>query len=403
MRIGIVGYCNPFELKDFLFSGQDIPNINKSATAVNTLVKELLQKGHSVKLFTTFSEKGNVVKLYGNNLTIFLCSRYCSIPKMAFFSRIYMVSRLVRVIKSEIHDLNVLHAHWTYEFALAAKHFSNQIPVFCTVRDWCPYILSMQVGIKAKIYWSISWLIFKQVMKGDQINFIANSFYTYERIKAMYPYKDVKIIPNPIQKEYILDVPKQRIEHPVFISICQNIEEKRKNVYRLILAFQLYHKNNRNATLMLIGNGATEGNKIIAKWKKQNLLSGVRLCGYVNHDKLMNLIDCSTALIHPSLEETFGNILLEGMARGKLCIGGEKSGAVPQVLGNGKYGLLCDVENINSMVKAMEIANDEQIVRGIVKQATTYLKENYSSTVIADKHIALYKTIMNVFPESLES
>ena len=101
-------------------------------------------------------------------------------------------------------------------------------------------------------------------------------------------------------------------------------------------------------------------------------------------------IDKSTCLVHPALEETFGNILLEGMARRVVVIGGEHSGAVPFVLQNGKCGILCDVTSVESIVNAMEKSLDEKTAIQLLNDGTDYLLNTYSSDVVLNRHIDLF-------------
>ena len=100
-------------------------------------------------------------------------------------------------------------------------------------------------------------------------------------------------------------------------------------------AFGLFRQKFPNAILQLVGAPFIEGEPIIEKWKRQNLLQQVILVGSVKHDKLIEYIDQATLFITPSLEETFGNTLLESIVRKVPVIGGINSGAVPYVL---QYG-----------------------------------------------------------------
>lgn len=391
MRIGIVSPCNPSEFKEFFSCGQDVPDINKGASAVNTLVKEFLRQGHYVKVFTSYNGTEGIKKFIGPQIEFFMCQNNKPLPFTAFLSQLYMVPRIVDIIRKEVSDLDVLHAHWTYEYAMAAMVFAKRLPVFCTVRDWCPYIQTTQVSFRDILFWKVSRFVFERVMANRHIHFIANSHYTYNCIVKRYPNKKVMIIPNPIEKGYILDKEKQHIETAKFIAISQAIGDKRKNYDMLLHAFKCFHERYPDSELLLVGAGFVNSNHYVLRWKEQNLLSGVKLCGFVNHNKLMELIDKSSCLIHPSLEETFGNILLEGMARCKPCIGGKDSGAVPMVLGHGKYGVLCDVKDLSSIVYAMEKTCDRDFVLALTSRTTKYLKTAFASNIIANSHIALYR------------
>lgn len=393
MNIAIVGYFNPKCISEYLFE-KDIPLINEAATAVNILVKAFLDAGHYVKVFTSFPEQGVNRIIKGKNIEVHLVSSYSKIKKFSFFSRVYMVNRLINLMEGQIDDVNVIHAHWTYEFALAAKHFADKKQVVCTVRDWCPYILSIQTSLKDKIIWLISYIIFRKVMNGILIHFVANSQYTYDKIMSDYPQKEVQIIPNPIEQSLILSEKKNQSVSHKFISIAQRIDDKRKNIPVLLKAFDLYKKKYSDSSLTLVGD--YDANGTLYKTIAQNSSSGVKITGKLSRCEIINLIDESSCLVHPSLEETFGNILLEAMARKIPCIGGEESGAVPTVLGNGKCGILCDITDYQAIYSAMLSINEVDLRNRIINNATKMIKDLYSSDVIVDQHIHLYNELLSI-------
>lgn len=388
MNIGICGPVNPKMLSAYLHRGQKIPDINKSANAVNTYIIELLRNGHHVIVVTSdvpgFKED-EVLK--GDNILIHIVRSNPGLYVTSTLSRIYMIPRLKKALKLYVADMEVLHAQWTYDFALAAKSFEKELPVFCSVRDWCPYIMSIQKGFK-KMQWFIYYLIFKKVMKSERIHFIANSEYTYNCIKRDYPNKDVSIIYNPIDKQYVLSEKKKKITSPTFISIAGDLAEGRKNIGTLIMAFAKFYINHKDSVLKLVG----EDSGIRQKYDHNHLFDGVEFLGVMDHHALIDEIDNCTCLIHPSLEETFGNILIEGMARKVVVIGGKDSGAVPQVMGNGEFGILCDVTSEQSIVDAMEKACDHRVTDMYVERATTSLRDNYCSDIIEEQHLRLYKS-----------
>lgn len=389
MNIGICGPINPSVLKDYFFAGQNIPSINKAATAVNTYVKELLRNGHNVIVVTcAIPGCSEDLVLEGENLLVHIVHSNPSFYLTHALSRYYMIGRLRNVLKKYIDKIDVLHAQWTYDFALASKSFQYRLPVFCTVRDWCPYILSLQVGLK-KIQWRMYHHIFSKVMDADNIHFIANSDYTYRCIKEQYPLKEISLIFNSIDKEYIVENISASDKKIVFISIANSLLEKRKNIYKLLRAFAIFHTEHPESILKLVGTISSDTPEWI-QWNNEGLFNGVEICGHLNHDALIQEIDKSSCLIHPSLEETFGNILIEGMARGIPVIGGVNSGAVPQVLDNGKSGILCDVTSVPSIVEAMNKSCDRKEILSITSSATISLKKKYSSDIIMKRHLEVY-------------
>lgn len=391
MNIGICGPFNPFSIKEFFYGGQDILNINKTASAVNTYVKELLLLGHNVTIVTCDVHGiSNDIILKGNNLLVHVVHDSPGLFITHGLSRIYMVKRIRKVLNLYINGLDVLHAQWTYDFALASKSFENKLPVFCTIRDWCPYIMTVQSGVKI-IQWKLYYLIFRKVMKSNKIHFIANSKYTYDSVISDYPEKEITIIFNPIDKSYIIDKKKYIVPSPTFITIAGSIGEKRKNIVTLLRAFHSFHSKHPESILKIVGRVCTEDNPLIKSWKVEGLLNGVDFLGYITHKQLIDEIDRCSCLVHPSLEETFGNIFLEGMSRCLPVIGGSKSGAVPYVLDNGNSGILCDITSVDSIENALEKSCNPIIVKKLVSNATKLLKMQYASNEIAQKHIYLYQ------------
>ena len=139
MRIGIVGPFNPAFIADRL-EDNEIPEINGVATAVNTLVWELIEQGHTVKVFTLHSLLPNTYrKLHGKNIEVHLIPSGI-LPRMLGYhqlvvGQLYLPRRMAKVIRKEINNLDVLHAHWTYEYAKAILPFAGQLPIFDMVRD----------------------------------------------------------------------------------------------------------------------------------------------------------------------------------------------------------------------------------------------------------------------------
>lgn len=395
MRIGIVGPFNPASIANRLECNA-VPNINGDATAVNTLVRELLDQGHHIEVFTLHSLLPNAyTKLMGKHIVVHIIP-VGIIPRLLGYhqfvvGQFYLPHRIANVIRKEISNLDVLHAHWTYEYAKAVLPFAGKVPIFDTVRDWCPYQLSVMKG-RSRLDWVLKSITFKQVMKEKRMTFIANSSYTKRMITETYPDKQVPVIPNPIDKSWILPEKKQEERHK-FVSIAAGLLSPRKNISTLLEAFSIYRSNYSDAELHLVG-GYDEHNDVFRNWQERGWLDGVTLHGALPHDELAALLDQMSCLVHPAWEETFGNILLEAMSRCVPCIGGKESGAVPDVLGHGKYGLVCDIRDAKSIYETMLLMNKDDINQNIQHEATKMLKENYSSDIIAKKHVELFSSML---------
>lgn len=393
MNIGIVAYINPSEFKEYFDDSVKLPNINRGASAVNTITLGLLKAGENITIISSYPSKGSTQHFYGKNISIHLVSTYNSFPKSNVIEKYYMINRIKKELSLHIDSLDIIHTHWTYDFAMACSYFSNIKPLVCTIRDWAPIIKKYEKGHRKLLWYLIQERLFKKVLSNRNIHFIANSRYIFELMKKTYPQNECNIIENPIKKEFILQNRESYPASPIIISISQDLMDLRKNYTKLLEAFCIFRKTNPDAKLYLVG--AFNKNHVIFKsWERNNLLNGVNFLGFINHDHLIKLLDKASMLIHPSLEESFGNTLLEGMARRIPVIGGKNSGAVPYVLGHGKYGYLADVTDVEDILATITIASKEANNKNIINNATSYLLKNMNEEVISMRHITLFEEIL---------
>lgn len=395
MNIGIVSPFNPQSVSEYL--DNSIPqesNISCSAPSVETYVIGLLRDGHYVRIFTLHSGRKSILHFYGKQIDIYSIK---SGDSFCFFKPLFNIWKssisLKKLIKKHIKGLDVLHAQWTYEYAFATITFTHQLPVFCTVRDWAPYVWSTIKGWfrNYRLLWISKIIMWRKVINNESIHFIANSEYTQKCLMSTKK-GDIPIIYNPIDTQFIKKERDKYPDHPILISVSVNLSE-RKNYNTLIKAFSQLLKRHPDAELLLCGAPFNKNNPQIKEWQNLELLNHVHLIGKVNHEQLFNYYDQATLLVHPSIEETFGNTLIEAMARRIPCIGGEKAGAVPFVLDHGKCGLLCDVTNPDSICNTINrIIEEKELYNSLVNIGTEQLLEKYADNVIVKRHIEYYKT-----------
>lgn len=398
MNIGIVSNINPGELREFLYDNQVIPKSYSMSSSVQAIVTGLIKLGHNVIAFSPISAKSihgkKTVVIEGPHLKIYLIR---VLPKIDYLIRhLYLPQLISRFIKKELSNLDVLHAQWTYECSAATIPFSCKRPTFCSVRDWWPvqYEYFKKEDRHQRILWGrTKRIMFEKTMQDSHITFVANSEYTKRQITDLYPHYNVPIIPNPIIEEYIASN-NEYVFNNVFVSIANSLFEKRKNITTLLEAFSQYYRERKGARLILVGDYSKD-DAIYKDWQKNNLLHGVEFCGILPHDQVLEKLDEASVMIHPSLEETFGNILLEGMARKLLVVGGEKSAAVPAVLGYGKYGLVGDVTTSSGLLSLMNhIYEKEDHFKEIVESSTSFLVGNLTDIAVAKQHVEMYNSFI---------
>jgi glycosyltransferase involved in cell wall biosynthesis len=354
---------------------------------VTQLVQEYLRLGHEVSVYTLDStlSKGKELKLEGEKLKIYVGSfrrgKRVTLDFQSFERR-----SLLRFMLSDRPE--VIHAHWTYEFAQAA--IASDIPHVITVRDWAPAILRLM----PKPY-RLMRLIMNFITLRKAENLSANSPYIAKKLER-YCKQEIFMVPNGISDAFMDEGGKTLNQAtPVVISISNGFG-KLKNIKSLILAHEIHNKQRTTKTrLRLIGKGLERGG-LANKWAVDNGIddSFVSYVGPLSRDKVMEELTSADLMVHPALEESFGNTLVEAMATGVPVIAGERSGATAWVLDNGKAGKLVDVRSPKQIALAIdEILNDEQIWSYYSKAGFARAQNDFGMKSIALRYINLLERV----------
>lgn len=282
---------------------------------------------------------------------------------------------------------DIVHAHWSYEYALGA--LATGIPTLVTVRDWAPAILRLSPDP----YRAARLALFLMCMfRAPYLTSV--SPYIQRRVEGLTR-KPAPVVPNGFpddlfhQSRAPLDLSAPRL-----VSV-NNGFGPRKNVQALLLAFRAVREAVPSAQLCLVGRdfeptGAAE------EWaRRRRLLPGVRFVGPLSRDKTLDVIGGATALVHPALEESFGNTLVEAMARGVPVVGGGRSGAVPWVLDSGRAGVLTDVRNPSEMAQAVitlitSIGVNQQFSSAGYRRAWSCFRQSR----VTDRYLAEYYRVL---------
>ena len=114
----------------------------------------------------------------------------------------------------------------------------------------------------------------------------------------------------------------------------------------------------------------------------------------ISHDLINENIKDSHLLLHPSLEESFGVVLIEAMSFGVPTIGGNNSGAVPWVVND--ENLLVDVKNPVEMANKMfELLANVDLYRNSAISGYLNVSSRFSSTVVTNSYLDYYNEILN--------
>lgn len=239
---------------------------------------------------------------------------------------------------------DVVSAHWTYEFALGT--LDSRLPHLITVHDWAPAILWALRDRYRTVRLLMQLLTFARGR-----NFAAVSPYMARRSRLLTR-RPVSVLPNGLDSSWYAET-LQRPSQMRVLAVNHGFA-RHKNVQRLLIAWPKVLDSHPSAELVLAGHGYGVSGQA-SKWAEENgLTQGVRFLGPVAHAELKDLLRSADVFAHPSLEESFGLVVLEAMAQGVPVLGGDRSGAVPWLLEDGA-GVLIDVREAEAIADGLNM------------------------------------------------
>lgn len=373
------------------------PNGYIGAPILATLIESLIDRGHDIVGITTDAslpiKRGNIT-LQGERLKMVYCPqrRRAFSPADGHIGRAadgFRLERRFLVEAIRAADPDVVHAHWLYEFAWAAQDASY--PHVLTAHDSPAQILKYS----RNLYRAARYLMARRVASRTH-HLTTVSPYMQKELAAITAAR-VDVVPNPLPR-HVLSVGAAR-PNPIGgtdskrsprLAMVFNGWGSRKNGEAGLRAFALIRQELPEAELYLFGQGVGEGEEA-ARWAEAaGLTEGVRFVGRLPHEQLLQQLSTCDLLLHPALEESFGAVLIEAMSLGVPVVGGEASGAVPWVVGEG--GRLVNVRYPQAMAQAaLALLSDPGALAALGVQARESTLARFSPDAVAAAYEAYYR------------
>ncbi|TFE49843.1 glycosyltransferase family 1 protein [Streptomyces sp. ICN441] len=336
MHIGFAGPVDLATLRSHLPEG--VPAVY-AFPYTGWLVRTWLEQGHRVTVYALSAELSEC-RVYGDGDPL----RIVAVPQRHrarhrardFF--LFERRGLARAMRE--HPADVISAHWTYEFALAAT--DTGLPSCVTAHD-APLRAAWEM--RSAFRWMRHSLALPAVHRATTLS--AVSPYTVRHLRrCLGVRRHVEVIPNGVLLDSLprAGAPRHHGE-PVFASALQGWG-RLKNGIGLLQAFRQVRDRLPAARLLMCGAGFGPGGPAENWAVGKGLHRGVEFAGPTAHPLLLQrLAREADVLVHPSRAENLPLTILEAMAVGVPVVAGGRSGGVPWVLDDGRAGVLTDVED----------------------------------------------------------
>lgn len=296
----------------------------------------------------------------------------------------WRMARFVRRLRPDI-----VHAHGTENtYGHAA------------VRSGCPFCITAQ-GLFFQILpalgrpptWNERFLRWGEERVWKKTKFaIAKSEYVKKALVAQYPHLQLALIPNTY--ELALDAPlAPRDGHAV--AYVGTLDE-RKGVRYLAEAMRDVAKTIPDVELHVIGNPPEETAQGYAgeclRSLRETLGARLVLHGRVPSRELFGILDGCRVLVAPSLEEMFGNQLIEGLMRGCHGIVAEGTALAENARRFGNATIVPQ-RNAAAIAAALRCELSKSFNPVLAESARHCIRDENAPSVIAGKHLLFYETV----------
>ncbi|MFA5967363.1 MAG: glycosyltransferase family 1 protein [Patescibacteria group bacterium] len=230
----------------------------------------------------------------------------------------------------------------------------RRVPVVTAVMDFVSFILPERHKLKALILERI-WM--RPALRYSQ-KIIAISEHTKQDAIRLFKVNPAKIAVTPLapsfgssEKPYPLPYTK--------IILGVGTLEPRKNLERLVAAFNLIKAEVQEATLVLVGRWGWQSDGIKKAIATSPYGKDIHILEDVNNTQKKSIYQQAAVLAFSSLYEGFGLPLLEAMACGTPVVAANTS-SVPEVVG--EAALLVDPASITELATAIQkVLQDDRL------------------------------------------
>lgn len=398
MKIGIAGPITTASVSQHLIGDvSSMPRGMEGAPFLGTLVSTLIERGHEVSAYTLDravpASLSRPIVVHGQRGFKIYYGHYRP-HSFRFNGR--RLGRIVDFFRTECLVIraaimadkpDVVHAHWTYEFALAA--IASKRPYVVTCHD-SPYLV---LKLAPNIYRFGRYLMARSVFNKARM-ITAVSPYLKAEIQKYSPVP-ITVVPNPLPSAVFdpsLSVTRHYGGERYHIAIILTGWSKRKNPEPALKAFAKFRLSTRNSTLHLFGYDFGIGEKGHLWAKAQSIDEGMVFHGYLPPAELLQQLNTMHLLVHPAIEESFGMAVAEAMALGIPVIGGIRSGAIPWLLGQGSAGLLVDVTSAEAIHDAMaEILGNHELYEKCARAGIARARKEFHPAIVTSKYEEIYR------------
>ena len=350
---------------------------------------------HILRWANALSEKGNditVISLKNHIADKSLYNEKVNIiylPFSAPFGYYLSVNALKKIVKKEKFD--VLNVHYASGYGTLAR-LARLKKALLNVWGSDVYDFPYQSSFNMR-------LIKKNLGYFDHI--ASTSKCMAEQTKKLVERSDIEITPFGVDTLKFYSKPELKSENPIIIGTVKTLDTK-YGIEDTIKAFMMLCDKLKKENNNLLNNLKYEiYGKGPLKEKLQSIIDSseykdkIELCGYVQNDKLPEILNSFSLFCVNSISESFGVAAVEAMACGIPVIASDADG-FKEVIEDKISGTIVEKGNVAAISDAMyALLTDKEKAKAYKNNGSERVKKYFNWNDNVDKMISTYKGMKN--------
>lgn len=385
MHITFLGRVTPSMLARELAFDHSFPDVKWGFPLGSEMVLGLVRRGHKVSVVTSDHRYKETQVFHSDSCDVYIVPEQGGLARnLTFFRReVSTIAALVRSLKPD-----VVFAQWTYQNAEAG--IKSGCPTLVVAHDspWRIAFVERNLNAVFKALYA-HFVVLPQLPRLCVVSpYIACELKRWNRYGG-----EVTVIPNGINSVDD-NCSCASIRKQMTTVVCVSDWSSRKNVKTFFCALERTEKMLSHLRVIVFGSELSwdgAAGRYLRKHKKD--IASLELRGLAPRSEIDRVLrEEADLFVSPSLEESFGMVFVEAMRFGVPCIGGEKSGAVPWVIGDG--GVVCDVTKPEKLAECIErVIGDAKLRRRLGECGRRRVKEMFDIEKVVDLYEAELKRV----------
>jgi len=297
-------------------------NTYHRAVPVSDLVIKLLENNFRVTLITNSQQirKNQKVEFFGRNLRVICLPERVSVKKRASTFWVREILGLIR--ESSSLNFDVVHAHWSYEYAVAAI-FINRKRAIISAHDspWSILKYNFDAYHFAKLILSLFVGLFSSCTIFVS-NYLAKSWSWLCRNES-------HVIGNFTLLESESSLDSADCMRKTICSIGDM--SKHKNLICALKGWDIFSKENPGFIFKIAGVGLEQALNAWPEYERYVRNDGIIWMGKINRLEISKMLKTSDVLLHTSLEESYCMAVSEALLMQKPIIASGKCAPIVEL------------------------------------------------------------------------